>query len=59
MTLSLRKTKIESREFHDAFGVSVVTITIPEKHTIMEQAQHSISHLSFVARGSVLPDRRS
>ena len=51
----MRKATIEQREFHSADGIEVVTIVAPEANTFIEQHQHNISHITFVASGSVIP----
>lgn len=51
----MRKATLVQREFHDAYGVAVVTIEAPEAGTLLEQHQHDISHLTFVASGAVRP----
>ena len=51
----MRKAVVEQREFHSAYGIEVVTIVVPEANTLIEQHQHTISHITFVAAGAVIP----
>lgn len=55
MSEQMRKANLVQREFYDGHGIAVVTIDVPEADTLLEQHQHDISHVSFVAAGSVLP----
>lgn len=50
----MRKADLVQREFSDeAYGIAIVSIYAPEAYTLIEQHQHSISHISYVAAGSV------